>query len=146
MDARELRIGNYIQYFGNVAQVEGIVNESNGFGLQLNGGDFASINSNSLEPIPLTEEWLLKFGFTSEGEGCEAWLDLKNEIENNKVQLRTWINFECFQEYNGTAFFMLENYEGDDYTTIIPRKFKYVHQLQNLYFALTREELTIKNK
>ena len=100
--------------------------------------------SKNFEPIPLTEEWLLKFGFVSEGEGNEAWLDIDNKITpENKIQLRTWVNFECFKDYGGTAFFMLENYEGEYYTTIIPCKYKYVHQLQNLYFALTNEELTL---
>ena len=143
MKARELRIGNLVNY----QTVEGdiLVARIDWQGLKWISKDEKGFNI-AHSAIPLTEEWLLKFGFTSEGEGCEGWLDLKNEIENNKVQLRTWINFECFQEDNGTAFFMLENYEGDDYTTIIPRKFKYVHQLQNLYFALTREELTIKTK
>lgn len=144
MKAHELRIGNLLNY--QTADKDFFLVT------RIDWQDLKSISKDekagniSYSPIPLTEEWLLKFGFTSEGEGCEGWLDLKNEIENNKVQLRTWINFEYFQEDNGTAFFMLENYDGDDHTTIIPRKFKYVHQLQNLYFALTGEELTIKTE
>ena len=128
MDARELRIGNYIQYFGNVAQVEGIVNESNGFGLQLNGGDFASINSNSLEPIPLTEEWLLKFGFEEYEFEDEIFGYVLNDfgyVNEFQFMIRIFIDFEGI---------------------LIQKPIKYVHQLQNLYFALTREELTIKTK
>lgn len=117
MDARELRIGNYIQYFGNVVQVEGIVNESNGFGLQLNGGDFASINSNSLEPIPLTEEWLVKFGFDS----CKS--------PNKDIQVG-----------------IVENEMSFVWRGFVLKKIQHVHQLQNLYFALTGEELTLKTK
>ena len=125
MDARELRIGNYIQYFGNVAQVEGIVNESNGFGLQLNGGDFASINSQSLEPIPLTEEWLVKFGFKYKGNGLYTY-GFKNMFKVN-----------CHE-------FGIDFYYGNTYPYYVKPNF--VHGLQNLYFALTREELTIKTK
>ena len=128
MDARELRIGNYIQYFGNVVQVEGIVNESNGFGLQLNGGDFASINSNSLEPIPLTEEWLLKFGFKAHTYEDEVFGYVLNDfgyINEYQFRIRNFIDFEGI---------------------IIPKAIKTVHQLQNLYFLLTAEELTLKNK
>ena len=128
MDARELRIGNYIQYFGNVVQVKGIVNESNGFVLQLNAGDFASINSNSLEPIPLTEEWLLKFGFKAHTYEDEVFGYVLNDfgyINEYQFRIRNFIYFEGI---------------------IIPKAIKTVHQLQNLYFALTVDELTIKTK
>lgn len=71
-------------------------------------------------PIPLTEEHLLRFGFEREG----------NEFRTD------W--------FLGLSFDVVENdfhvYEVRDsfhITTI-----KYVHQLQNLYFALTGEELT----
>lgn len=143
MKVTDLRIGNYHNYLvKDPIDVRKQWNEV----CQIDAYDLLSLSKDPdvrYQPIPLTEEWLLKFGFTSEGEGNEAWLDLKNEIENNKIQLRTWVNFECFEEFGGTAFLMLENYEGVDYTTIIPRKFQYVHQLQNLYFALTGEELSL---
>jgi len=131
MDARELRIGNYIQYFGNVAQVEGIVNESNGFGLQLNGGDFASINSNSLEPIPLTEEWLVKFGFFAE--------NIHSNLILNKIEIASAIRVVSTNERGS---FYLDG-EIHDFMKI---RIDYVHTLQNLYFALTGEELTFKTK
>jgi len=69
-------------------------------------------------PIPLTEEWLLKFGF----EKLEGWDDMY------------YFQIGDFQihEYN------VSGYEFDDFDI------KNVHQLQNLYFALTGEELTIK--
>lgn len=78
-----------------------------------------------IKPIPLTEEWLLKFGFEKDEE-CKSWsiltslekFDYLFEIEN-KYQ-------ECFQP---------------DFIKI---DIKYVHQLQNLYFALTGNKLEIK--
>ena len=122
MDARELRIGNYIQHFGNVVQVEGIVNETNGFGVQITGGDFASINSQSLEPIPLTEEWLFKFGF---------------EIGYNQKKM--------LDVYCKDVDFLIERSNSNNfyYKKV---NIKSVHQLQNLYFLLTGEELTLENK
>jgi len=135
MDARELRIGNYIQYFGNVVQVEGIVNESNGFGLQLNGGDFASINSNSLEHDPLTEEWLLRFGFVKE-------VEYKKKINFSRFHL---FQISASNPYNDNENeFKVNFYQSKQCVELC--RIKYVHQLQNLYFALTGEELTLKTK
>lgn len=78
------------------------------------------------EPIPLTEEWLLKMGFQYNGN--VLILKLKDVV---------------FDEGN-----CIEYFKGKDYTEI---KFgyygnshiKFVHQLQNLYYSLTGEELTI---
>ena len=82
---------------------------------------------NDIEPIPLTEEWLIKFGFewneelrSFEKKGFR-WLAKSVEM-NASYQLWDNIN-RC----------MLSN-----------QMYWHVHQLQNLYFALTGEELTIK--
>lgn len=64
------------------------------------------------EPIPLTPEWLERFGF--------------KEVDGY------W--------YKG--FFALRNGE---YFEIIDIWIDHVHQLQNLYYALTGEELTVKD-
>ena len=69
-------------------------------------------------PILLTEEWLLKFGFKRKHFECD---------------LRQWW-------YNG---FYVSDLNGLYARNVL---LKYVHQLQNLYFALTGEELTIKTK
>lgn len=66
------------------------------------------------EPIPLTEQWLLRFGFA----------------ENKHT-------IGCFG--NNVIGIYFRNGEGN-YNIA---KFKYVHQLQNLYFALTGEELPV---
>lgn len=68
------------------------------------------------DPIPLTEEWLLKFGFSIKG--------FKGGYQICTSSLGGWIldnGFSC-----------------------VGIEFEYVHQLQNLYFALTNEELKIK--
>lgn len=77
----------------------------------------SNAHHNSIEPIPLTEEWLIKFGFENSNMGFSADYS-KDNIELNFV--------------NGL-------YEYGDYC-----KIEYVHKLQNLYFALTGEELTLK--
>lgn len=127
MDVRELRIGNYLQYFGNVVQVEGIVKTPNGYDIQLSEGDFASINSNSLEPIPLDEDWLGKFGFEKDVVFEDNELFHKNNLSVQAIKIG----------YDNCVLW---------YDNEILSNLQHVHTLQNLYFALTGEELTFKNK
>jgi hypothetical protein len=79
-----------------------------------------------LEPIPLTEEWLLKFGFENRPDGiCDHWHLGINPITHDwMIELKNL----------GAGFFYRNGYFN----------IKYVHQIQNLYFALTNEELTMK--
>lgn len=80
-----------------------------------------------LEPIPLTEEWLLKFGF--EKNFNNFYEKLINKDEDDFIGKLTDYFFAYYID------------KKDNYPLIY---IKYVHQLQNLYFALTGEELTIK--
>ena len=75
-------------------------------------------------PISLTEEWLERFGFKFDGY-CSFW---KSDIELTKDV--------------GDNHYSVFNVHGNSLHRdgII----QYVHTLQNLYFALTGEELTIK--
>ena len=70
-------------------------------------------------PITLTEEWLLKFGFKKKYKSYEK------------------CDFTFLQGGFDKLAYKL---------TIIENTPKYVHQLQNLYFALTGEELTFKEE
>ena len=70
-------------------------------------------------PIPLTEEWLLKMGF--------------------EIVWDIWFfkGFQIWQEDNNFFFELRDR-------GVMDRHIEYLHQLQNLYFALTNEELIIK--
>lgn len=132
MKASELRIGNLV--FDN----EGILSKINGFQAyghsircdELEGCELLIdlhpqdgtirkgfvTDINSCKPIPLTEEWLLKFGFDK-------------------------IDFQFIK--NGIKLFPIRDlyYRGN---FPIKSDIKYVHQLQNLHFALSGKELIIK--
>ena len=80
------------------------------------------------QPIPITEEWLVKFGFEEDFEGISStW---HNEVKS--------IRIEIIHDSNG-----FHSIVGAFGTWI---EINHVHQLQNLYFALTGEELTFKQK
>lgn len=78
-------------------------------------------NIDGFEPIPLTEEWLLNLGFTRFGD----WYIIDDELSISLFNNRSTYGNEHEQEINHV---------------------KYVHQLQNLYFALTGEELTLNSE
>jgi hypothetical protein len=76
------------------------------------------------KPIPLTEEWLLKLGLEKIG----IWTFSLNLAGNLDLIY-----------YLGEKGWSIGLKSYSDFSNL-----KYVHQLQNLYFALTGKELTIK--
>ncbi len=144
MKANDLRKGNivYNGYEGGneilsafqISQIE-VMN---------NGGNVADYYR-SLEYIPLTEEWLFKFGF----EKIDHFT-VNNAIIKN-IKANKQLSFSDIGTPNEMVFLCdinnkdskkvddlvcIHNYDYDGYM--------HVHQLQNLYFALTQKELTIK--
>ena len=121
MKAKELRISNYVE------------NDI---------GDFILIDRDTLpfivtkwikchHSIPLTEEWLVKFGFVKDKKHdncCD--LELENDF---------YLQGVGYGKRNIKYEVILTDSNDNELTLV-----KHVHQLQNLYFALTGEELTIK--
>ncbi len=120
MEVNELRIGNYLFIDVGLPSMETHA---------VKAEDITSISNNVMKilvkPIPLTEEWLLKFGFEYKDRGgYKGW-------------------YSPFVLNESIRIFEIENgwFKYSSARSVI----KYVHQLQNLYFALTGEELTIKS-
>jgi len=124
MKATELRIGNYL--YSNLTK--------NVF--QVTAEDIVNIDKDPAiaSPIELTERWLKDFGFTA-----------TLEYGGNGYILGNMIIFKVRSHGRSEDwFYEIEYCSGDeieDRTNIIQR-YDYVHQLQNLYFALTGKELT----
>ena len=119
MKASELRIGN-------------LVNSESCFTNKLTLYNLIQIEMNPnhpYKPIPLTEEWLLKFGFK----------DSQNMYDNR------WETEDGFEiEIQGKDYaYCIWGGEDAPATTHFIGHCQHVHQLQNLYFALTGEELII---
>jgi hypothetical protein len=85
------------------------------------------------ELILLTEEWLLKFGFKKENNTIYSISDKLSSSEVGK-----WYFFK--NENNSFT----PHIKRENKFSWIGKEIKYVHQLQNLYFALTGEELLLK--
>lgn len=120
----ELRVGNWIINPDDENKMYQIQN-----GWEIDEGP-------TYEPIPLTEEWLTKLGFH----------DKYKSVHNH------W--YKTYGEGPPYALFELDQKSDvDDDNNSIPQEevfywnmrldVQFVHQLQNLYYAITQAELTI---
>jgi len=124
MNAQELRIGNWHYH-----------NPNPGVPCKINHcSDLDKMRLLYCDPIPLTEDWLLKFGFEKETEG-KPWYYI-----NHDALWSLYIDIEN----SGLEYHLMSEEDIDEITAIdLAINIKHVHQLQNLYFALTGEELKI---
>lgn len=142
MDSNELRIGNYVTTLSSgEIKLPTMITEKIGnigfFGVQLYDykKPFAEqlvppgTPIENLSPIPLTEEWLVDFGWVWNKE-CDSY----EKYPNGDARMNL-----TFHDVNNS--YTMFNYVIK--ANICSRLF-YVHQLQNLYFALTNKELIMK--
>ena len=125
MKATELRICNLINYLGDYVEIDSISRDKGDSSLFYISTVKSGIMTNhAFKPIPLTEEWFWKAGFFKEGHPLvdEGWMFSKDKFCSFIKKENYWIP---------TPKYFNENL-----------KLKYVHQLQNLYYALTGKELT----
>jgi len=149
IQSNELRIGNYVIFSEDSTIL--MVGEISEKGLVVqNEEETTWIEIENFDPIPLTEGILLKCGFEVEKSAdiyeydiysiqisnnrslCYCKHPLKNSTTGEKTTDDAW----WFDDYFGPSF---TNF-GDDFWC----KIKHLHQLQNLYYALTGEELNIE--
>ena len=125
--ATELRIGNSVDH-GEIVRVIGFDSYQDRVSLS------SSINTSprSLEPIPITKERLLKFGF--------EWSVCGSCLNYNGISVYIGIESKSYREWK--VDFWSE--EEDEEWLTVNGFYYYIHQLQNLYFALTGEELKEK--
>lgn len=134
MECTELRIGNWVSHTpskNETTEANFIVSEINKFSANTING----LDAECCQPIPLTEEWLLKFGYRKKPAsivGCDydCGHGIVRVIKYNE-RIRTYRNWSNEDRLNGFSW-------GKT-------RIEYVHQLQNLYFALTGKELTLNN-
>lgn len=126
MEPKDLRIGNWVM--GNKPfQID-----FNTLGLFVTY--FKSSGKSRFEPIPLTEEWLINFGFDKGGV---------DDMPRTLSYAFGWVTIfpsNSFCDFKGYGF-MFYKPNKDKPTESARVKLKYVNQLQNLIYALTGTEL-----
>ena len=145
MKASELRIGNFVNSiaeglrsgYGKVKSIE-----EDGAVIMFRSGHIKRIPSDYLEPIAVTEEILSRYGFnmydyefeTDDSDAMVYYQKLKEGTD------------KCFFEVGlmpcGEHEFIFKSHYAD--AELVIAKFSHLHQLQNLYFTLTGQELTIE--
>lgn len=129
LKANELRLGNWVN-----SKIKGCTRIKEGYVQLLEEQLYYLFDVDDdwerIDPIPLTEEWLVKFGFDKDEEYDEGGLvDYRFILMNGSLEFVSFWNSEDLMVIN-------QPQTGVD--------IEHVHQLQNLYFALTSQELTIK--
>lgn len=132
----DFRIGNYINHCGRLSKITALsraihfenevesvfefVNEGHGF-----------------EPIKLTEEILLRCGFEHNGIG--SFEKKYSRYEDEKISF-----IAIYYDVNQQRWVV---WVGNDNTPtgVAVNSFEYLHQLQNLFYFLCGEELTLKD-
>jgi hypothetical protein len=125
MKASELRIGNYVLLSGQLHKIIELLENESSCEWLITSPDIMIDNYlyEEIKPIPLTEDWLVRFGFTN--------------TSSNIIHRRKDFNLPFF---NLTMYNEDISFSQNGFKIIV----KHVHQLQNLYFALTQKELEIK--
>lgn len=122
----DLRIGNLVLVHNHyVAEVISIGDK---IGVKTVGEPKANIDYLDLEfisPIPINEKWLLDLGF-----------GIKEIYPKNEIHPKGWIIYEK-DEFTITDDFRLQIFGKSV-------KIEYVHNLQNVYYAIERKELNHK--
>lgn len=122
IQANEFRRGNLVQdTFKNIHPIQWIDNT----GIETEYGRFPF---DRVSPIPITPEWLERLGFKE----IDIWFEKRNR--NGSVIMVDKPNMTVCADSQGSYSEQVADL----------KHIKYVHQLQNLYHALTGNELKIK--
>ena len=129
MKATELRIGNYINYGGVSNIILGIISPSpqkiielsDKYLVEINTPDSFYVSVEDISPIPLSKEILEKYGFEyfNLDIGCTDPADAY------------WVHKKLPSSINNLTW-RVQN---------VPKKLNYLHELQNLFFLYTGEEM-----
>lgn len=141
IEINELRIGNLLSYDNQIVHVTRLsLDIDDEYEDQIGFCKLGSVSNeiaawnrslvDKLAPIPLTPEWMERCGFISTLSGDDfhsgiIWDDPKSDYH-----------------YCESGYFIDNRGDYGHYCDI--GDIKYLHQLQNLYFALTGDELIIK--
>ncbi len=132
IDTKELRLGNLISYgndeYAHMVKVDGFY----GDGLETsNSLDTFHGSVESFFPIPLTKGWVESLGF---------YFDVEDENGVYRRQVGNNMDF-MVDVFTGEAGFSL-GWRND--FCHVWKEVKYVHEVQNIIYFLSKEELEVK--
>ena len=142
---QELRIGNLVNYMGNQHTINGVSVGHVNLEFMLEETDnpsfpsrYKNINPNKIEPIPLTEDILLKYGFKQSKEVHTTYvLSLDTYFLSPSINLYAYLNKQGI--ICGFRLIQGQNRHGNMLSEILS-----VHQLQNLIYMLAGQEMNLE--
>ena len=128
MKAQQLRIGNIFKekYTGDILMVSELTKDRITF-------DYQTENKWQVEPILLTEEILLKCGIVKDIDNGTIWIDLQTH----------YLEFLIMPDGFYPTYTQCSEIRSEFEQRVSLNKISHLHQLQNLYHALTGHELEV---
>lgn len=123
IQANELRIGSWVLTKNLYAKVEGIVDSEN-ISIAIDGYNSLNLSINQIKPIKLTEDNIISCGFRHIG--------LYDNVYHSD-------NFRIYLNKKLKIGLLKLDHDSDQ----LEIEIRSVHQLQNVYFILTGEELEV---
>jgi len=123
LSSKDFRIGNLIAYKSEIVEISSLHSDDT-FRIKRGESTEGCFKISNAEPVQITREWLFRFGFEY------------TEI-NDSYQIDSDLGFSIWGRIRH-GFNVSVNSDQ------IGVEAKHVHELQNMYFALTGEELKYK--
>lgn len=130
MEAKNFRIGNWISTEKGDKQVESI--DETGI-IDVETIDHDGFYYYNYQPIPISPEWLKRFGFVKDNNG-NYWIDLQTH----------YLELMPSNGYWYPVYAQVPEMSHEDEQRVSTNRIEFVHELQNLFFALTGNELEMK--
>lgn len=128
LTAKELRIGNWIRH--KYSAPDFMVSEINAFS---ENNTVNGIGLCDCKPIHLTEQWLNELGF------------IKDDNGNYLIGLQThYLELLPSNGYWYPTYVQAPEMSHENEQRVSTNRIEFVHELQNLFFALTGRELEFK--
>jgi hypothetical protein len=116
---KDFRCGNFVEYDGFVFQIDTISASYPTLNTIKYG--IGVVDWSNIKSIPITEEWLLKMGFVKDIQLGYRF----DKIHNDFIVITYDLDDNCIRISDTWEF----------------GKRIYVHEIQNLFYALTKEEI-----
>lgn len=135
MEAKNFRVGNFIK--DTWSKMPFVITSLGKQIATYNGAQEFKCRYENLEPIEITEQWLFDLGFEKETKGSVSnqYNYGENPLTHEYLLQLIWLKTLPDYELEKHPFYRNGHFS-----------IKYVHQLQNLFFALTGTELTVKHE
>lgn len=151
IDSKSLRIGNFVctgnpkEIFVTSKDVDfkkdvDIVNEICDYSIDIfNDGNFNSASffgpyqPKNINPIPLTDEWFIRLGFVLKEDMNSKDYPFAHGIFTIKTKSKLCKEVKIAVNQNGYHFYSMVYFE-------------FVHELQNFFFSITKNELNLDYK